>query len=389
MTNAKPIKAFPFPAYFWAVVSLAVIGLVDALYLSTSHYRVYTDIGYKSFCAISRAVNCDTISQSPYSIFLSLPVPVWGGIGYSFFVLLLVFAGSKKAKKERIWALLFWISLGFSCYSVILALISTYLIQSYCIMCIVAYGVNLSLLYYCWIIRKRFSRFSLVKNTREDVLFLWKNKAKSIPLFSMFLIGMGFIWIFYPSYWNFKAPPISANIPTGITASGHPWMGAEKPVLDIIEFTDYQCFQCKKMNFFLRQLVAENSDRIRIIHRNYPMDHKFNPIVKEPFHVGSGKLALIAVYAAAQNKFWKINDLLFSIVGKEEFINVKELAETLGLDYNEFAQSLIDRKARYQLQHDIWTGNKLGITGTPAYVIDGEVYFGQIPADIIKKGMQQ
>ena len=30
----------------------------------------------------------------------------------------------------------------------------------------------------------------------------------------------------------------------------------------------------------LRQLVAKNSDRIRIIHRNYPMDHKFNPIVK-------------------------------------------------------------------------------------------------------------
>ena len=67
-------------------------GLVDSVYLSISHYRVYTDIGYKSFCAISRTINCDTVSQSPFSIFLDVPVPVWGIIGYTFFLLLVAFA---------------------------------------------------------------------------------------------------------------------------------------------------------------------------------------------------------------------------------------------------------------------------------------------------------
>ncbi|MBU4035957.1 MAG: hypothetical protein KKA35_05965, partial [Proteobacteria bacterium] len=43
---------------------------------------MYTDIGYESFCAISKAINCDTVSQSPYSVFLGVPLAIWGVAGY-------------------------------------------------------------------------------------------------------------------------------------------------------------------------------------------------------------------------------------------------------------------------------------------------------------------
>jgi hypothetical protein len=52
-------------AYFWYVIPVAIIaliGLFDSLYLSISHYRNYVDIGYQSFCAISKAINCDTVA---------------------------------------------------------------------------------------------------------------------------------------------------------------------------------------------------------------------------------------------------------------------------------------------------------------------------------------
>ena len=90
-----------FGMYFWVAVALAAAGLVDSIYLSVSHYRNYVDIGYSSFCAISRAINCDTVSQSPYAIFLGMPVPVWGVIGYIFVLLLIYFAGMKAACKRR------------------------------------------------------------------------------------------------------------------------------------------------------------------------------------------------------------------------------------------------------------------------------------------------
>ena len=59
----KNIQPLPFAVYFWTVAALAVAGLVNAVYLSITHYRVYTYPAYESFCAISEAVNCDTVSQ--------------------------------------------------------------------------------------------------------------------------------------------------------------------------------------------------------------------------------------------------------------------------------------------------------------------------------------
>ena len=182
----------PFPVYFGAVALLVVIGLVASVYLSISHYRVYTDNGYKSFCALSKAINCDTVSQSSYSIFLGLPVPVWGVIGYMFLILLTLFACSRDADKKRIWPLIFWITLVFSCYSAILAFISTYFIHSYCIVCISTYGVNLLLLMYSWIIQRRFSKTGLIQGTRKDFSFLWQKRAKSLPLFFAFLVYVSF-----------------------------------------------------------------------------------------------------------------------------------------------------------------------------------------------------
>jgi len=379
------IIPLPFPLYSWTVAVLAFGGILDSIYLSISHYRVYTDIAYESFCAISRSINCDTVSQSPYSIFAGIPVPVWGIIGYSFFILFLPFAWSKEAQKQRMWSILLFISLAFSIYSVILAYISTFYIHSYCMMCIVSFGINFLLLYYTWLVRKRFGKSGTIKGLILDIGFLWEKKKKTIPIFLSTLCIITFLLISFPSYWNFAPPVLSKSIPSGITEDGYPWIGAENPELEIMEFTDYLCFQCKKMHFYLRKLVEKNSDKIRLIHRHFPMDHKYNPIVNEPFHVGSGKMALLAEYAQTQGKFWEMNDILFDIEGSTKYINIKKLAKKVGLDYRALSYSIKNRIIRYKVKHDIAIGMKLGINGTPGYVIDGKVYLGQIPPEILSK----
>ncbi len=383
MRKKKRIIPLPFSNYFWTVAVLALGGVLDSIYLSISHYRVYTDIAYESFCAISKSINCDTVSQSPYSIFIDIPVPVWGIIGYSFFILFLTFAWHREAQKQRIWPILFFISLVFSIYSVILAYISTFYIHSYCMMCIVIFGINFLLLYYTWIIRKRFGKSGIIKGLMLDISFLWEKKKKTASVFLSFLCIVICLLIYFPSYWNFSPPVLSKSIPSGITDKGYPWIGAEKPLIEITEFTDYQCFQCKKMHFFLRKLVEKNSEKIRLIHRHFPMDHKYNPIVKEPFHVGSGIMALFAEYAQTQGKFWEMNDVLFAIVGNTNVLNIKKLAERVGLDYRALSYSTKNRMIRYKVKHDIAIGMKFGINGTPGYVIDGKVYLGQIPPEIL------
>jgi len=383
MKNKKKIIPLQFPVYFWTVAFLAFSGLADSVYLSISHYRVYTDIAYESFCAISRSINCDTVSQSPYSILISIPVPVWGIIGYTLFLFFMPFTWSKEAQKQRLWPILFFISLSFSIYSIILAYLSTFYIHSYCMMCIVSFGINFLLLYYTWLIRKRFSKIDIIKGLMLDIGFLWEKKKKTIPILLSTLCIVTFLLISFPSYWNFTPPVLSKNIPSGITEDGYPWIGAEKPVLEITEFTDYQCFQCKKMHFFLRKLVEKNYDKIRLIHRHFPMDHKYNPIVKEQFHVGAGAMALFAEYAQTQGKFWEMNDVLFAIAGSTNVLNIKKVAEKVGIDYRSLSYSTKNRMIRYKVKHDIAIGIKLGINGTPGYVIDGKVYLGQIPPEIL------
>ncbi len=385
MKKNKQIIPFPFPVYFWTVAFLAFSGLADSLYLSISHYRVYTDIAYESFCAISRSINCDTVSQSPYSISIGLPVPVWGIIGYAFFMLLLPFAWSKEAQKQRLWRILFCIALAFSIYSIILAYISTFYIHSYCMMCIVSFGINFLLLYYTWMVRRRFDKSGIIKGVILDIGFLREKKKKTIPIFLSTLCVIIFLLISFPSYWKYSPPVLSKSVLSGITDFGHPWIGAENPEIEITEFSDYQCFQCKKMHFFLRKLIDKNPDKIRLIHRHFPMDHKYNPIVKEKFHVGSGTMAVFAEYAQTRGKFWKMNDELFAIAGSSNVINIKELAEKVGLDYRALSQSPKNRVIRYKVKHDIAIGMNLGIKGTPGYVIGGTVYFGHIPSEILSR----
>jgi uncharacterized membrane protein/predicted DsbA family dithiol-disulfide isomerase len=385
--KTEQIKPFPFYVYFWTVVFFVFAGLANSIYLSVSHYRVYTDTDYVSFCALSQSINCDTVSQSLFSIFLGLPVPVWGIIGYSLFLLLSAFAGSKAAAPRRLWTLLFFVSVAFCIYSIILAAISTFHIRSFCIMCIVSYGINFLLLFYTWMIRKRFDSGSIINGLRLDLRLLNSRKVQYLGLFSPLFIGISLVLIFFPVYWSFEPPTLTAYIPHGITEEGHPWVGAENPQLEIIEFADYQCFQCNKIHFYLRQIMAEHPGKIRLIHRHFPMDHAVNPIVKQPVHVGSGKLAMLTIYAATQNKFWQMSDILFSIAREKPVIDIKELAQAVGLNAKELSRAVYDSKIQNKLKKDIADALKFGITGTPSFVIDGKLYRGQIPPEIIKKVM--
>jgi protein-disulfide isomerase/uncharacterized membrane protein len=383
--NNDPIHPFPYDVYFWTVVVLAAAGLADSIYLSISHYRVYTDIAYESLCAISRSINCDTVSQSPYSIILGVPVPVWGVIGYTLFLILLSFARTAAANRKRMWSFLFCIALLYSIYSLILAAISSFIIHSYCIMCIVSYGINFLLLYYTWLIRRRFDRTGFWRSLREDFRFIVQYRQRFLAALTPFAGAVIILWVVFPVYWYFTPPVLSSEVPTGVTADGHPRIGSENAELEITEFADYMCFQCNKMHYYLRKLMARYPGKIKIIHRHFPMDHRVNPLVKRPVHQGSGILALFAIYAATQGKFWQMNDLLFSVAREMEQIDTRFLAESAGLDARELSRSLNDPQIWQNLRDDMTAGFKIGVTGTPTFVIDGEVYHGMIPLEILTK----
>jgi uncharacterized membrane protein/predicted DsbA family dithiol-disulfide isomerase len=384
VTAKRSIKPLPFQAYFFPVLLLVVTGLIVSLYLAYSHYKNYTDLQYQSFCAISNAINCDTVSQSPYSIFI-IPVPIWALIGYALILLLLPSAWQQKGRDGRIWSLLILIALAYNGISIALAVVSAYLIGSYCILCILIYFVNLFLLWYAWLIRRRFASGGFVRNIRDDWRLLWQQKRILLPGAIVFSAAVVLVFVMLPPYWRLAPEPLSREMGYGLTVDGHPWFGAENPEIEIDMYSDYQCFQCKKMHVYLRKLIAGRQQRIRVIHRHYPMDHEVNVIVKEPFHIGSGKMALMAIYAASRGKFWEMNDLLFEIGGHRKKIDLNWVAGKTGLKAAGLVRALKAPVIRKKLKRDVWQGMKLRIVGTPSFVINGNVYAGNIPADVLQK----
>jgi len=368
--------------YWYLSLILTAAGFLVSLYSAYSHYKNYTDVQYSSFCSLSQAINCDTVAQSHWSIFGGLPLAWWGVLFFlSFFVVLMI----EKQWNIRSWQYIFRLTLAVSFFSLLLAILSIWKIHSLCLLCLATYIITFSLTFTCWLITKRLLEKINNINDRQP------NNAKTLKCFgiglSLFVAGLISLYAFLPTYWTDKFSSDTAGIAHGTTEDGHPWIGALNPSLTIVQFSDYQCFQCAKMHFFIRRLLQSHPDTLRLVHRNYPMDHTVNPqVVPQPFHEGSGDLAKLAILASLRNTFWEMNDLLYSITRKKvEEVPLKELAEATGLDAYELAAALQNPTIQELLRRDIWRGMKLGITGTPAFLIEGNVYQGHIPKKVLKQ----
>lgn len=375
---------FSYRTYTLVIPILAAAGLLASLYLALSHYWNYTDIGYSSFCGISKAINCDTVSQSSWSILFGVPLALWGALAYALFFVISLPAQTNTKERKYLWDLLFLLALLFSVADIYFGYITSVKIQAYCLVCIFTYAISLGLLFSTWIIRRRFNTHTFTEGIKGSFTFISQHKLLLTASCSLLIIAVC-LRLFLPTYWVYEYPNSTNDIHSGVTKDGHQWIGAKQPILTINEFTDYQCFQCSKIHLILRSLVNKHPDKIRLVHYHYPMDDKFNTVlVKEPFHVGSGALALLAIAAGKQNMYWKTNDALYSIArqGIEEF-NINKFAKKLNLDSKQLKNDMYSQSSLKELEHDIRTGLKNNIIGTPSFIVNDKVYAGHLPPEIL------
>lgn len=209
-----------------------------------------------------------------------------------------------------------------------------------------------------------------------------------LSLFSITMVFLLFvsIWIFMPRYWDYGSIDIerSVELPKGITREGNPWIGSENAKTTIHVYSDYMCFQCAKMHYLLRSMIADDPNNFKLIIHHYPLDHSYNPIVvSDPYHVGSGKMAQLAVYAMTKGKFWEMNDVLFEIGRSKMSFSTELIAGKTGINSGELVWAIEHPDLRKIIDIDIRRGMKLRITSTPSFVIDGKVYSGSIPKEFL------
>ena len=110
-------------------------------------------------------------------------------------------------------------------------------------------------------------------------------------------------------------------------------------------------------------------DSVRIVWKNMPLS----------FHQNAMPAALAAMAANEQGKFWQYHDKLFANqqkLSRDDFI---KHAKDLNLDVAQFTKSMDDAKFKTQIQADIAEAGKLGVTGTPAFFVNGHFLNGAQP----------
>ena len=150
-------------------------------------------------------------------------------------------------------------------------------------------------------------------------------------------------------------------------ARGNP----EAPVT-IVEFSDFHCPFCKRVQPTLTQLLDRYTGKVNLVFRDFPLGQ---------LHPQARRAAEAARCAQDQAKFWEYHDMLFGQAPKAAEDDLKRYAEQIGLDVGTFEGCLFQSLHHDAVQRDIDEATKLGVTGTPAFFINGRFLNGAQPLE--------
>jgi protein-disulfide isomerase/uncharacterized membrane protein len=357
---------------------LCLLGVGVSVELSRIHIFVHTDPSYHSVCAMSEGVNCETVAASPWAVFAGLPVSLWGVLGYLTMGSLALWGASKRRLHTAWpWGSLLLLSGFATAVSAILATISFSRIDSLCLFCMTSYAINGVLLIVA-ILATRPSRGWPINLLGLDVRAALARPRLIVPLALVGLTAVVLLEVFVPPYWRTTGWSDLPRLASGIDEQGHHWIGAEKPALTIVEFSDYECPHCRAAHKSIRLAAAKFTDKVRLAHRHLPLDMACHPGIQRPFHARACLFAEAAECAGLQGRFWDMNDALFAIQErvKAQDVDPVDLAVRLGIDRGQFKRCLEKRETAQRVQEDLREAMQRRLDGTPTFIVGEKVFLG-------------
>lgn len=154
--------------------------------------------------------------------------------------------------------------------------------------------------------------------------------------------------------------------------------GSQDAPVVFVEFADYECPYCQRVNPQIQQLKKDYGDKIAIVYKDFPL----------PMHHSAEKAAEAARCAGEQGKFWEYHDVLF--YSKELDVSaLKEHARVLKLDGDKFDECLDSGSEATAVKKDLDEGKDLGLTGTPSFFVNGHFFSGVIDYGTLKDMVDQ
>jgi protein-disulfide isomerase len=155
-----------------------------------------------------------------------------------------------------------------------------------------------------------------------------------------------------------------------------PVMGASDRQIVMVAFSDFQCPFCATANKSLKEFMAKHKDKVTLAYKHFPLTQ---------IHPEALPAARAAWAANKQGKFWEYHDILFANQAKLSEAFYTETATSLKLDLKKFDA---DRKlADNFIVEDFRLGRKIGVQGTPTFIMNGEVVTGAASLADLEKAL--
>ncbi len=146
--------------------------------------------------------------------------------------------------------------------------------------------------------------------------------------------------------------------------------------ITLVEFTDFACTYCRGSVADIAALIAANPD-LKVVLRELPI-----------IAPASDPAARMALAAAAQGKFAAYHTAMFA-GPRPDNASIAAAATKAGLDLTT-AQAFAKRAdVQQEIEHNLAYARQLGISGTPAFTIGGQIIAGAVGKDKLQEAVDQ
>lgn len=159
-----------------------------------------------------------------------------------------------------------------------------------------------------------------------------------------------------------------------------PVIGPKNARVKIVEFYDYECPFCRKIQPALDEIREKYPDDVAIIHRHFPLQ----------FHLNAFPAAIAAECADSQDRFEAYHGLLFEKQDSLADLQWDRLAQAVGVpDLPRFRECVEQAIPSVRVTTDKNLAQTLEINSIPTLIVNGKLYTGALSVDQLEEITQQ
>jgi protein-disulfide isomerase len=143
--------------------------------------------------------------------------------------------------------------------------------------------------------------------------------------------------------------------------------GPQEGRVTLVEYGDFECPHCGQAEPVVRQLLQTFGGELRFVFRHLPL---------VDVHEHAELAAEAAEAAGAQGRFWEMHDILFKHQDALRLEDLREYAQTIGLDDVQFSADLESRRFALRVARDLESADLSRVAGTPTFFINGRRHYG-------------